>query len=155
MPTQLRDEISQSRAFQSLEQEAFLAVQRTAAVLAHSMAETLRPHGLTLTQYNVLRILRGAGEPGLCRNEVRERMVTRVPDVTRLLDRMEESGLIERSREGADRRFVTTRITAEGLRLLAELDEPVAGSHRFLLGHLGEESLRSLIELLSRAREQG
>ena len=152
MTTELREEIRQTRPFGSLEQEAYLAVQRTAALLAHAMAETIRPLGLTPTQYNVLRILRGAGEPGLCRNEVRERMITQVPDVTRLLDRMEEMGVIERSREGADRRFVTTRINAEGLRLLAALDEPVAECHRRLLGHLVEDALRSLVEILARAR---
>lgn len=149
----LRDEIRQTRPFTSREQEAYLAIQRTAARLAHAMAETIRPLGLTATQYNVLRILRGAGEPGLCRNEVRERMLTQVPDVTRLLDRMEEMGVIERSREGVDRRFVTTRITAEGLRLLAELDQPVEECQRRLLGHLGEDGLRSLIALLAKARE--
>ena len=153
MSMDLRDEIRQTRPFTSLEQEAFLAIQRTAALLAHAMAETIRPLGLTATQYNVLRILRGAGEPGLCRNEVRERMLTQVPDVTRLLDRMEEMGVIERSREGSDRRFVTTRITPEGLRLLAELDQPVEECQRRLLGPIGEEGLRSLISLLAEARE--
>ena len=154
MTIQLRDEIAQKRPFGSLEQEAHLAVQRTAALLAHAMAETIKPLGLTPTQYNVLRILRGAGENGLCRNEVRDRMIAQVPDVTRLLDRMEETGLIERSREGADRRYVTTRITPEGLRLLAELDEPVADCHRRLLGHMQPESLRKLIDLLAEAREK-
>ena len=135
-----------------VEQEAYLAIQRTAALLGHALAETIRPLGLTATQYNVLRILRGAGEPGLCRNDVRDRMIAQVPDVTRLLDRMEEMGVIERSREGADRRYVTTRITAEGLRLLAELDGPIAETHRRLLGHMDEDSLNTLIELLGEAR---
>ena len=154
MTTELREEIGQKRPFGSPEQEAYLAIQRTAALLAHAMAETIKPSGLTATQYNVLRILRGAGGSGLCRNEVRDRMLTQVPDVTRLLDRMEEMGVIERSREGADRRYVTTRITEEGLRILAELDEPVAEGHRRLLGHLGEDSLRRLIALLADAREK-
>lgn len=155
MTSELREEIGQTRPFGSPEQEAYLAIQRTSALLSHALAETIRPFGLTATQYNVLRILRGAGEPGLCRNDVRQRMIAQVPDVTRLLDRMEEMGVIERSREGADRRFVTTRITAEGLRILAELDEPVAESHRRLLGHLGDDALRTLIDLLARAREKG
>ena len=154
MTPQLREEIGQTRPFQSLEQEAHLALQRTAALLAHALAETIKPLGLTPTQYNVLRILRGAGENGLCRNEVRGRMIAQVPDVTRLLDRMEEMGVIERRREGADRRYVTTRITPEGLRLLAEAEEPVAECHRRLLGHLGDESLRRLIDLLAEAREK-
>ena len=155
MTTELRRETDTARVAGSLEQEAYLAIQRTAALLGHALAETIRSlGGLTATQYNVLRILRGAGERGLCRNDVRDRMITQVPDVTRLLDRMEEMGVIERSREGADRRYVTTRITDDGLRLLSELDGPVADAHRRLLGHLGEESLRTLIGLLAEAREK-
>src|SRR5690606_11370153 len=104
----------QNRPFDSLQQEAHLAVARTAAVLDHAVAEALKPYDLTPTQYNVLRILRGAGEAGLCRNEVSERMVARVPDATRLLDRMESAGLIQRYRDDQDRRFVTTKISDEG-----------------------------------------
>jgi DNA-binding MarR family transcriptional regulator len=152
MTTELRERSDPAHASGSPQQEAYLAIQRTAALLGHALAETIRPLGLTATQYNVLRILRGAGEPGLCRNDVRGRMITQVPDVTRLLDRMEEMGVIERSREGADRRYVTTRITAEGLRLLAELDEPVAETHRRLLGHMDEDSLNALVGLLAEAR---
>jgi DNA-binding MarR family transcriptional regulator len=153
MTTELRERTEQARPAGSLEQEAYLAIQRTAALLGHALAETIRSlGGLTATQYNVLRILRGAGESGLCRNDVRDRMITQVPDVTRLLDRMEEMGVIERRREGADRRYVTTRITAEGLRLLAELDEPIAETHRRLLGHMDEESLNRLIALVTEAR---
>ena len=154
MSNDLRDEMVRTRPFGSPEEEAYVAIQRTAALLGHALAEIIRPLGLTATQYNVLRILRGAGEPGLCRNEVRDRMIAQVPDVTRLLDRMEEMGLIERRREGADRRFVTARITPEGLRLLAELDAPVAAAHQRLLGHLDDASLRALTTLLGRAREK-
>jgi DNA-binding MarR family transcriptional regulator len=124
-------------------------------VLSHAFAEAVKPYGITATQYNVLRILRGAGNAGLCRNEVRDRLVAQVPDVTRLLDRMEEAGLIEREREAADRRMVTTRITVQGLRLLKALDEPVLALHRVQLGHLSRQQLTSLIELLSLARDQG
>ncbi|HEX2090813.1 MAG TPA: MarR family transcriptional regulator [Longimicrobiaceae bacterium] len=152
MPTRLQDEIRQSKPFASLEQEAYLNLERTAAVLGHAFAEALKPYGVTPTQYNVLRILRGAGEEGLCRSEVRERLVSQVPDVTRLLDRLEAVGLVERRRGTDDRRFVTTRITPEGLRLLAELDGPIEQIHRNRLGHLGRENLRTLIELLSAAR---
>lgn len=84
MNTRLRDEIKQTR-FSSLEQEAYLSLGRTWAVLEHATAEALKPHGNTPTQYNMLRILRGAGEKGLCRSEVMERMIARVPDATRLL----------------------------------------------------------------------
>ena len=155
MPTDLRREIKQAKPFQSLEQEAMLNLERTTAVLSHAIAEALKPHGITPTQYNVLRILRGAGTPGLCRNEVRDRLVSQVPDVTRLLDRLEEAGLVERSRDAADRRLVTTRITAKGQQMLRELDAPVVEMHRRQLGHMTREQLRTLIELLGVAREPG
>src|SRR5687767_1540290 len=153
MPNRLRDEIKQTKPFASIHEEAFLNLARTAAVLNHSFAEAVKPYGITSTQYNVLRILRGAGTAGLCRNEVRDRLVAQVPDVTRLLDRMEEAGLIERERETADRRMVTTRITAEGLRVLKATDEPVLTLHREQLGHLSKPQLATLIELLTLARE--
>lgn len=153
MANRLQDDLRQTRPFSSLEQEAHLSIQRTEAVLGHAVAEMLKPFDITPTQYNVLRILRGAGERGLCRNDVRDRMVAKVPDVTRLLDRMEAAGLVQRERAGDDRRYVTTRITDEGLRLVDSLDEPVAAMHRRVLGHLDEAELRTLIDLLARARE--
>src|SRR5688572_7600352 len=153
MPRPLRDEIRQNIPFERPEEEAFVSIARTAAVLGHALGEAFKPYGITSTQYNVLRILRGAGTAGLCRNEVRDRLVAQVPDVTRLLDRMEEAGLIERERETADRRMVTTRITAEGLRLLKALDEPVLALHRAQLGRLSRQQLADLIELLTIARE--
>ena len=153
MMRELRDEIRQTRPFSSLEQEAHLGILRTAAALEHAFGEALKPYGITPTQYNVLRILRGAGEKGLCRNEVGARLVARVPDATRLLDRMETAGLIQRARDGADRRFVTTRISEAGLELLESLDAPVHALHRAQLGHLGEKDLDALIALLGRIRE--
>jgi DNA-binding MarR family transcriptional regulator len=152
MSPELRDEIRQTRPFDSLEQEALLAVERTAAVLMHGFADSLKPHGITPTQYNVLRILRGAGPAGLCRNEIRDRLVAQVPDATRLLDRMEGAGLVERERAEQDRRLVTTRITRQGLQLLKRLDTPVLDTHRRQLGHLSAAQLRSLIDLLAAAR---
>ena len=152
MTNELQREIKQSKPFGSLEQEAMLSIARTAAILDHAFAESLRPYGVTPTQYNVLRILRGAGSAGLCRGEVRERLVAQVPDVTRLLDRMQDAGLIERERDTEDRRLVTTRITAAGLALLDTLDAPVIDAHHRHLGHLSQEQLRSLIALLSAAR---
>jgi DNA-binding MarR family transcriptional regulator len=152
MTTQLRDEIRQSKPFASLEHEAHLSIERTAAVLTHAMAEALKARGVTPAQYNVLRILRGAGPAGLCRGEVRDRLVAQVPDVTRLLDRLEAAGLVERERGTEDRRFVTTRITAEGLRLLELLDQPVDELHRGLLGHLDGDELKILISLLAKVR---
>jgi DNA-binding MarR family transcriptional regulator len=136
----------------SLEQQAFLDLLRTAESLTYELAEALRPYGLTHTQYNALRILRGAGEQGATCSEVSERMVTRVPDVTRLLDRLEAMGLIARARADADRRIVRTRITAQGLAILAGLDEPVLRLHRRQLGHLGDDGLRALIGALGRVR---
>jgi DNA-binding MarR family transcriptional regulator len=152
-PSQLQDELKQSKPFRSLEQEALLSIERTAAILSHGVADALRRYEITPTQYNVLRILRGAGEQGLCRNEVRDRLVAQVPDVTRLLDRMEEMGLVDRERAEDDRRMVFTRLTRKGTQLLARIDEPVARLHHRQLGHLNAAKLRTLIELLAEARQ--
>src|SRR5947209_6037060 len=153
MPQTLRTEIKQKKPFGSLEQEAQLNIERTAAVLGHAFAEALKPFGITPTQYNALRILRGAGKDGLCRNEVRERLISQVPDVTRLLDRLEEMKLIERERSSEERRLVTTRITAKGQALLSELDEPIADVHKRHLGHMSAAQLTTLNELLTLARQ--
>jgi DNA-binding MarR family transcriptional regulator len=151
----LQRELKQSKPFRSLEQEALLSIERTAALLSHGVADALRPFDITPTQYNVLRILRGAGEQGLCRNDVRDRLVSQVPDVTRLLDRMEQMELVERERAEEDRRMVFTRITRKGTQLLARLDEPVARLHHRQLGHLGQARLRTLIDLLAATRRAG
>ena len=143
--------IKQSRPFTGLEHEVFVALQLAAARLAQEVAEALRPAGLTETQYNVLRILRGAGEEGLACGEIAERLLSRDPDMTRLLDRMQKQGLATRDRCKADRRVVTTRITPQGLALLAELDAPIAELHRRQLGHLGRERLDQLAALLRAA----
>jgi DNA-binding MarR family transcriptional regulator len=152
MTIRLRDELKQSKPFGSLEQEAMLSIQRTGAVLGYSIIEALKPFGVTPTQYNVLRILRGARPAGLCREDIRSRLIAEVPDVTRLLDRMEQAGLVDRERDTADRRLVTTRITAKGLRLLDEIDGPVKKVHEEQLGHMNNAELRSLIALLAKAR---
>lgn len=154
MVRRLADEIKQGRPFASLAEEAFLNVQRTAEALARGMSELFKTHGITGTQYNVLRILRGAGEEGLPCSEVGGRMVTRDPDVTRLLDRLERQGLVARERSSADRRVVTTRITAAGLELLTSLDTPVVEVQQHLLGHMGPEELQGLIEGLQLARDR-
>ena len=148
----LQAEIAQTKPFASLEQEALLSIERTAAVLLHALGEMFRERGITATQYNVLRILRGAGTKGLCRNDIRDRLVAQVPDVTRLLDRLEESRFVERERAPADRRMVTTRITRKGVSLLRELDAPVRRAHHAQLGHMTQSQLRSLIDLLDIAR---
>ncbi|MGB7586708.1 MAG: MarR family transcriptional regulator [Terriglobales bacterium] len=137
----------------SPEEAAFLDLLRTTDILSRGLVRVLKTEDLSPTQYNVLRILRGAGE-GLACGEVASRMITRDPDVTRLLDRLEKRGLISRCREAQDRRTVMTRITTEGLKVLARLDEPVQASHRQQLGHLGRERLRDLAELLQLSRSQ-
>jgi DNA-binding MarR family transcriptional regulator len=152
MPPRLSEEIKQTKPFGSLEHEAHLSVTRTAAMLDHTFAELARPYGVTPTQYNVLRILQGAGAGGLCRNEVRDRLVARVPDASRLLDRLEEMGLVERERDTSDRRLVNTRITAAGRDVLKRLDRPVAELHERQFGHLSRAELHALIDMLARVR---
>ena len=126
---------------------------RTTDMLSRGLVGVLKTEDVSPTQYNVLRILRGTPD-GLPCGEIASRMITRDPDVTRLLDRLEKRGLIARCRETRDRRTVMARITKEGLGVLARLDEPVQSAHRKQLGHLGRERLRALGELLSIARSQ-
>ncbi len=152
MSSSLRDEIRQTRPFQSPEQGAFLALGRTWSALDHAFSEALKPFGITPTQYNALRILRGAGQSGLCRAEVIDRMVSRVPDATRLLDRLEAMGLSVRSRDPDDRRYVRTRITERGMDLLAALEDSVQGLHQRHLGGLEDAELERLIHMLARIR---
>ena len=133
------------------EEAAFLDLLRTCDLLSRGPGQVLKTEDLSATQYNVLRILRGAPE-GLPCGEIGSRMITRDPDITRLLDRLEKRELIARSRETKDRRMVMARITPEGLKLLARLDAPVQESHRKQLGHLGRERLRALTELLHACR---
>lgn len=152
MVGKLPDEIEPTKPFADLEEEAFLNLLRAADALATDAEEVLKPAGLTLTQYNVLRILRGAGAEGLSCREIAKRMLTHDPDVTRLLDRLERRGLAGRHRASKDRRVITTRITATGQELLRGLDQTVADFHRRRLGCLGEERLHALAELLEQAR---
>jgi DNA-binding MarR family transcriptional regulator len=133
------------------EEAAFLELCRTQDLLSRQLAGLMKAEDLSANQYNVLRILRGVPE-GLPCGEIGNRMITRDPDITRLLDRLEKRELISRCRETKDRRMVMARITAEGLKLLARMDEPVREGHRRQLGHLGRERLRALIGLLRAAR---
>ncbi len=135
------------------EESAFLDLLRTTDMLSRRPAQALKTEDLSATQYNVLRILRGAPE-GLTCGEIGNRMITRDPDITRLLDRLDKRGLISRRRGAKDRRMVLTRITPEGLALLTRLDRPVQEAHRRQLGHLGRERLRALSELLSACRSR-
>ena len=142
----------QKKPFRRVEDEAFVNLLRTVDALMQGVATTLKPSGLSPAQYNVLRVLRGAGPDGLACREIGERMIAKDPDITRLLDRLEERDLISRSRDRADRRVITTRITDKGMRILKELDKPIEELHVKQLGHLGEQRLRSLVDLLEAAR---
>jgi DNA-binding MarR family transcriptional regulator len=147
----LRRELKKRRPFAAPEQEALLNLWRTADRLQLRFARLFRDHGLTPAQYNVLRILRGEGKPLPCL-EIGDRLVTEVPGVTGLLDRLERLGLVARRRSDADRRVVLVAITPRGLDLLARLDDPVDRLHRELLGHLAHDELRELNRLLEKAR---
>jgi len=153
MARDLRHDLKMTRPFASLAQEAHLNIARAAAELEHTFEDAFKAHGVTNTQFNVLRILRGAGSEGLCRAEIGERMLRRVPDVTRLLDRLEQAKLITRERVGDDRRFVTPRITARGLALLDRLDGDVNALHEKLAQHMTSAQLKTLVQLLSELRE--
>lgn len=144
-------ESTEARRVSSSEEAAFVDLLRTADMLTRGAFGVLKDEDLSLTQYNVLRILRGASQ-GLPCGEIAGRMITRDPDVTRLLDRMEKRGLIFRSRENRDRRMVVARITPEGRKLVNRLDGPVRKVHKKQLGHLGKGRLRALGELLAAAR---
>lgn len=135
------------------EETAFLDLLRTTDMLSRGLVRILKSEDVSPTQYNVLRILRGAVDELPC-GEIANRMITRDPDVTRLLDRLEKRELISRCREAKDRRTVMVRITPEGLKVLARLDEPVLAAHRKQLGHLGQNRLHTLTELLRISRAQ-
>jgi DNA-binding MarR family transcriptional regulator len=154
MKTQVKEEASPRKpAANTTEREVFLQVQRTADWLMRDLEELLKPAGLSATQYNVLRILRGGGSSGLACHQIAEQMLTRDPDMTRLLDRLEQRALISRTRESSDRRVIRTCITPEGMKLLKRLDEPVRALHRRQLSHLGGARLKQLAQLLDAARE--
>jgi DNA-binding MarR family transcriptional regulator len=153
MARSIQAELKQRKPFRTLEEEASVSLARTAALMEYAVAEVLRRHGLTPTQYNVLRILRGAEPEGLGRNEVRDRLIFKVSDATRLLDRLEHMGLVARSRGGKDRRVVVARITRKGLDVLAPIDGEIERFHRQKLAHLGERKLRTLLGLLAEMRE--
>jgi DNA-binding MarR family transcriptional regulator len=148
-------ESQRKRPRPSPEEEVYLSILRTAEALSWGVSETLKAADLTPTQYNVLRILRGAAPEGATCGQISERMVTKDSDITRLLERLDARGLITRSRDGQDRRYITVKITNEGLGLLASLDEPIARCHERQMGHLGKEQLASLRKLLDIAREAG
>lgn len=141
-----------SKRKRSLQEEVVIALARTADELHAPMNEVLRPAGLSVSQYNVLRILRGAAEDGLPCGEISARMVRRDPDLTRLLDKLEARGLVSRERGTKDRRVVTAKLTEEGQQLLAELDEPVEASVKQPLAHVPATRLRQLLDILAELR---
>jgi DNA-binding MarR family transcriptional regulator len=135
------------------EEAAFVDLMRTADLLARAPARLLKDHDLSSNQYNVLRILRGAPEGLLC-GEIGDRMISRDPDITRLLDRLEERGLVGRCREDPDRRKILVRISPAGMTLLASLDAAICSLHRDQLGHLTRTQIRQLSALLASARQR-
>ena len=149
----LVNDLQQAKPFRHLEEELFLNIQRTADAMLQEMLDVLRPFGLSPTQYNVLRILRSAGDSGVTCKDIGARMIARDPDITRLLDRLERRNLLTRNRAKEDRRFVAIRITSEGLDLLRELDAPIERKQLALMQHMGKEQLHSTVELLEQLRE--
>jgi DNA-binding MarR family transcriptional regulator len=150
----LQAELKQKVPFTSREQEAYLSLLRTADALQAQVEARLKEFGLTGTQYNALRILRGAGPEGLPCREIGERMITRDPDITRLLNRLEGRGFVERTRARHDRRVIYGKIAAAGLNLLHEMDGPIEKYSREMLQHVGQERLKQLIELLELVRSR-
>lgn len=148
----IRDEIKQTRPFPTRSAEAVVALMRTADMVRRSVASVVEPAGITPQQYNVLRILRGAGEKGLPTLEIAERMIEETPGITRLIDRLESKDLVSRERCLSDRRQVFCRITPQGLDLLEQLDGPLRKADEAALQSLGNHDLEQLIALLEKAR---
>ncbi len=149
----LREEIKQSKPFANLREETLLNLWRTADAVSHGLQQILKSYGVSQAQYNVLRILRGAGKDGLACGEIGARLIARDPDITRLIDRLEKAGLARRGRMEGDRRVILAQITAKGLKLLGELDHPLEQLIDRTLGHMQDSRLKLLISLLEEARE--
>lgn len=149
----LAGEIRMSKPFLQAGEEATLSILRTAEVLMQRAVKVLKPFDLTITQYNVLRILRGSEKEGLPCSQIAERMIQRDPDITRLLDRLQGRGLIRRQRDTQDRRVVVTYIAAPGLTLLSKIDPAVNAHHHYQFKQFTETEVQRLIELLERVRE--
>ena len=152
-PSQLQRELSQSRPFRSRQQEAGIALVKTADHVRRHFARVIEPHGITLQQFNVLRILRGAGPAGMPTLEIARRMIERTPGITRLLDRLEAKRLVRRQRCATDRRQVLCWIDPPGLELLDALEEPVERADHTAVRGLAERDLTHLIRLLDAVRK--
>jgi DNA-binding MarR family transcriptional regulator len=148
----LQTEIKKKTPFESLEQAAMLNVLRTNDQFQNRFGRLFRQYGLTSSQYNILRILRGEGKPMPCL-DIAGRMIQVVPAITGLLDRLAQAGMVRRERSKSDRRVVHIEITANALNLLAQMDEPVLRLHKALLGHLNRRELKELCRLLEKARQ--
>lgn len=152
-PARIYQELQQQVPFDSVGEEALVSLLKTVDVLRSRLDPVMESGGITGQQYNVLRILRGAGPDGINTLAIADRMIERAPGITRMIDRLERKGLVSRSRQDADRRCVTCRITNRGLELLEELEEPLARAHAEALQGITEKEVRRLIELLDAIRE--
>ncbi len=152
MPSKLLDEIKQAKPFVSVQEELWLNLSRTASAVGHTVEQHLRPYGLSPTQYNVLRILRGAGGNGLCQADIGDRLVAQVPDVPRILDRMEKAGWVKRERGTEDRRVVMASLTERGASVVEEVDEPLVQMMAGMFKGMTAEDIERLNDLLVAAR---
>jgi DNA-binding MarR family transcriptional regulator len=151
--TSLKEELKTNLDFASLEQEAFLSVLVTSDRINRQHAEFMTRYGVSPKQYNILRILRGADKAGLPVMEIGRRMIEKSPDISRIINRLIDTGLASRRRQKSDRRIVKVTISAKGQRLLAEMDEPVKKQVKTMLSGLNKDDLTSVVKLLGRVRD--
>jgi len=150
----LQDEIKQTKPFKSISEELYLSIIYTAEKIKHSTECTFKQFGLTSTQYNILRILRGAGDLGRTCGEISERMISKIPDITRLIDRMEKKALVKRERSETDRRVVKVFILNDGLNLLDTCEPHIKKVNTTLFSHLSTEEQNVTIQTLTKIRDQ-
>jgi DNA-binding MarR family transcriptional regulator len=150
----LQEELKQSKPFESVEVEAYISLMRTYAVLSQPLNDLFKEFGITQTIYNLMRIIRGGPEEGVPCAIISERLVTRVPDVTRLVDRAVEAGLVMRNRPDSDRRVVLLSLTDKGRNLLNKMQEPLLKAHHAQMKGLNETELATLVDLLARLRAE-
>jgi DNA-binding MarR family transcriptional regulator len=148
----IQNELQQKKPIRHVGEEAALNILRTSDVLTQQVMDVLKPYGLSPTQYNVFRILRGAGSEGICCKAIADRLITRDPDITRLIDRLEKRGLLVRTRAKEDRRYVTIQLTTSGLEMVNELDEPMRKLNQHVMRNLDAAELQTLINLLEQVR---
>lgn len=151
--TDIKQEIKQTKPFEQASAEAIVSLLRTADEIKRRLSEVTSREDITPQQYNVLRILRGAGEEGLPTLEIGKRMIERSPGITRLIDRMEKKGLVERNRSGSDRRCIPCRITAHGQQVLHRLEQPISELQNHIDAHMSSDQLNTLIDLLDEMRK--